>query len=134
MPTIDNEIFERGVCMDSKVNKERKLLCKLKEMSLDRFTHDDFFDAQDGRIYNKNFYDGCPLLFVLWQDEYTPILVYNSLPKENAPPEEFDNWRSIWGCFYYNRKHHPMATPYSRRWDDLIIPRLKDYMWIMSPY
>ena len=123
--------FERGIYIPPKEDRKKcGLWRKLEKLSLNGFTSDNFFCGQDGRIYNNQFYDGCPLLFVAWQDEDTPVLVYNSLIKEKTSPEELNDWQCIWNNFYYNRKQHPTATPYTRGWYMLIISRLRKHMWV----
>ena len=102
---------------------------QLNQLSIENFTSEDFYTDNCGTIFNKYFYETCSLLFIIWQDEYTPIMVHNGLVKENASHLDFDDWIPVWGgTFYYNKKKHANAKPYSKVWSNKLFPKLDKHM------
>ena len=109
-----------------------ELYTQLTRLSIDNFTSKDFYADNCGTIFNKHFYEKCSLLFIIWQDETTPIMVHNGLAKENTSKDEFEDLISIWGgTFYYNKKKHPTANPYSKLWNKKKFPKLQKHMYIL---
>lgn len=120
-------------CTDEEVDECIAIMERISELSIERFTEYDFFEDTCGVICNKQFFDGCPLLFIIWHDPKTPVMVYNEFIIDRTKPREEQEaeWVSIWGCMYYSRTRHP-GVVWDKAWCDIILPRLKKHIWVLQ--
>lgn len=129
--SIDTLSRSKKIFTDEEVDDCIAIVDKLNNFSIEQYTEDDFYTDGHSIIHNKNYYDSCPFLFVIWHDDATPIMVFNGSVVEGLSREERENeWGSVWDCMYYNKSKHPNVDWYrSPRWNDMVFYRLQKHMW-----